>query len=91
MEERRSSKPLVGRDILRVSVEQDLRYLWRNSWIIITMGLGLAGMMDNVLPLCCERLAGDKQSQRSNNLEAIPLSAMTLRAKIRRYGSFKLV
>lgn len=43
-------KPHIGRDILRVSVEQDLCYLRRNSWIIITMGLGMARMMDTVLP-----------------------------------------
>lgn len=42
-------EPNIGRDILRVSVKQDLCYLWRNSWIIITIALGLADMMDTVL------------------------------------------
>lgn len=70
-------KPLIGRDILRVSVKQDLCYLWRNSWIIITIGLGLAGMMDTVLPLCSGCLTGDKQTPLNNNLGAIPPQVVT--------------
>lgn len=75
-------KPHTGRDILRVSVKQDLCYLWRNSWIIITIGLGLAGMMDSLLPLCSGCLTADKQSQLNNNLGAIPRCVVTSRAEI---------
>lgn len=38
------------RDILRVSGKQDLCYLWRYSWIIITIRVCLARLMDTVLP-----------------------------------------
>ena len=72
----------IGRDILRVSVRQDLCYLWRNSWIIITIGLVLAGVMDTVLPLCSGCLTGDKQTQLNNNLGAIPACIVTSRAEI---------
>lgn len=64
-------KPHIGRDFLRVSVKQDLCYRRRNSWIIITIGLGLAGMMDTVLPLYSGCLTGDKQTQLNNNLGLI--------------------
>lgn len=43
-------KPHIGRDILRVSAKQDLSYLWRNSGIIITIVLRLAGIIETVLP-----------------------------------------
>lgn len=40
------TRPHIVRDILRVSAERDRGYLWRSSWIIITIGLGLAGIVE---------------------------------------------
>lgn len=42
-------KPHIERDILRVRVKQDLCYLWRNSWIIITMRMRLMDTGHTVL------------------------------------------
>lgn len=65
-------KPQIERDILRVSGEWDLCYRWRNSWIIVTIEMWQARLMDTALLLYSRCLTEDKHTQVYNNFGVTP-------------------